>query len=104
MPHDLPSRSAGAFGVHPAAEIGEGFVRPLPRRRFGRRAGALLGRAPRVAEIEALKLASPLRPGQRFRVHTRISAGAKVELTLCSEAVTHATGRVRLEELEETPS
>ena len=61
----------------------------------------LLGQAPRVAEIQSLKLTSPLRPGQRFRVHSRVTAGAKVEIKLWSSDATHATGRVRLEEPEE---
>jgi 3-hydroxymyristoyl/3-hydroxydecanoyl-(acyl carrier protein) dehydratase len=62
----------------------------------------LLGHAPRVSEIQSLKLTSPLRPGQRFRIHSRITAGAKVEFRLWSEDATHAAGRVRLETSEET--
>jgi 3-hydroxymyristoyl/3-hydroxydecanoyl-(acyl carrier protein) dehydratase len=57
----------------------------------------LLGQTPRVTEIESLKLAAPLRPGQRFRLHVRVTAGEKVVFKLWSRHVTHATGRVRLE-------
>ena len=67
----------------------------------------LLGHAPRVAEIESLRLASPLKPGQRFHVYSRVTrgdeTGAKVEFKLWSRDATHATGRVRLEVAEESP-
>lgn len=67
----------------------------------------LLGHAPRVVEIESLRLASPLKPGQRFRVHSRVTrgdeTGVKVEFKLWSGDATHATGRVRLEVAEEFP-
>jgi hypothetical protein len=56
-----------------------------------------LGHTPRVAEIITLKLTSPLRPGQRFRVHARVVGDEKVEFKLWSKEATHATGRVRLE-------
>ena len=56
-----------------------------------------LGHAPRVAEIELLKLTSPLRPGQRFRLHIRIATDATVEFKLWSKEVTYATCRVRLD-------
>jgi acyl-coenzyme A synthetase/AMP-(fatty) acid ligase/3-hydroxymyristoyl/3-hydroxydecanoyl-(acyl carrier protein) dehydratase len=61
----------------------------------------LLGRPARVTEIKSLKLASPLRPGQRFRVHSRVSAGERVEFKLWSRDATHATGRVRLQVSQE---
>ena len=57
----------------------------------------LLGHAPRVAEIGSLKLLAPLEPGQRFRIHSRVTAGGKVEFKLWSSDATHATGRLRLE-------
>ena len=59
----------------------------------------LLGQAPRVTEIESLKLTSPLRPGQRFRIQSRVTADSKVVIKLWSRDAIHATGRVRLEVL-----
>ncbi len=56
-----------------------------------------LGHTPRVAEIISLKLTSPLRPGQRFRVRAHVVGDEKVEFKLWSKEATHATGRVRLE-------
>jgi acyl-CoA synthetase (AMP-forming)/AMP-acid ligase II len=56
-----------------------------------------LGHTPRVAEINSLKLTSPLRPGQLFRLHVRVSAEGKVEFKLWSKEATYATGRLRLE-------
>jgi len=64
-------------------------------------AAQILGHPPRVAEIESLKLASPLRPGQAFRIRSRVSGDAKgeskVEIRLWSEADVYAVGRIRLE-------
>jgi acyl-coenzyme A synthetase/AMP-(fatty) acid ligase len=59
----------------------------------------LLGQAPRVTEIESLKLTSPLRPGQRFRIQSRVTADSKVVIKLWSRDAIHATGRVRFEVL-----
>jgi len=56
-----------------------------------------LGHTPRVAEINSLRLTSPLRPGQLFRLHVRVSAEGKVEFKLWSKEATYATGRLRLE-------
>jgi len=56
-----------------------------------------LGQTPRVTEIESLRLTSPLRPGQRFRINSRVTADAKVVFKLWSREATHATGRVRFE-------
>jgi 3-hydroxymyristoyl/3-hydroxydecanoyl-(acyl carrier protein) dehydratase len=59
-------------------------------------AAQLLGAPPLVVEIESLKLSSPLRPGQRFRIRSRLGENAKVEFKVWSRDSTHATGRVRL--------
>ena len=59
-------------------------------------AAQLLGAPPQVVEIESLKLSSPLRPGQRFRIRSRLAENAKVEFKVWSRDSTHATGRVRL--------
>jgi acyl-coenzyme A synthetase/AMP-(fatty) acid ligase/3-hydroxymyristoyl/3-hydroxydecanoyl-(acyl carrier protein) dehydratase len=56
-----------------------------------------LGHIPRATEIESLKLTSPLRPGQRFRIRIRITSDAIVEFKVWSKEATYSTGRVRLE-------
>jgi hypothetical protein len=52
---------------------------------------------PRVREIESLKLISPLRPGQEFKMHVRRSAEDIVAIEITSLGAVHARGRVRLE-------
>jgi len=54
-------------------------------------------RAPELAEVESLKLISPLRPGQRFRLQSRLLHGEKFEIKLWSQSATYAIGCVRLE-------
>ena len=52
---------------------------------------------PQIQEIESLKLISPLRPGQEFKIHVRRSAENRVTLEITSSDAVHARGRVRLE-------
>ncbi len=56
----------------------------------------ILGRPPRVAEIETLKLHAPLGPGDRFRIRVRRCPGDRLELRIWDDQKEHARGRVRL--------
>jgi len=68
-------------------------------------AAALLGRKPRVAAIESLKLISPLRPGEDFRILVRCPSETRLSVEISSDAGIHAKGRLRLaSNLSESPN
>ena len=60
-------------------------------------AGRLLGRTPRVAEVESLKLRAALWPGSRFAIRVRASSDTRIDFEIRGGDAVHATGRVRLE-------
>ncbi len=64
-------------------------------------AGRLLGRTPRVAEVESLKLRAALWPGSRFAIRVRASSDTRVDFEIRGDDAVHATGRVRLQPDEE---
>ena len=59
-------------------------------------AAALLGASPRVTGVESLKLISPLRPGEAFRILVRCPSRTRVAIEITSDAGVHAKGRVTL--------
>lgn len=66
-------------------------------------ASVLLEAPPAVAEIELLKLRSPLRPGAGFRIRARVVAGDRLEFRIWGDTCEHASGRVRLGEPGQAP-
>ena len=56
----------------------------------------LLGRAPRVRTIESMKLVTPLRPGDTFRIRVQQAAPDVLRIGVTSDDVPHLKARVRL--------
>lgn len=56
-----------------------------------------LGRAPRVLEIESLKLLLPLEPGARFRIRVEQPKSTQLRVKLWSDGEVFAKARIRIE-------
>lgn len=66
-------------------------------------AAQIVGRTPRIAEIESLKLRAPLGPGQRFRLRVTLTRSNQLDFEISDDRATHASGRFRLEDAEPEP-
>ncbi|GEM_PF-52218 len=63
----------------------------------------LLGHVPRVSAVESIKLVTPLRPGDTFRIHVHNPEPDLLRIEVASESAPHLKARVRLSPMAEQP-